>query len=418
MSSSTSPRSPASPGKSPLKPKPNRSFPHLTTADRPQLQDVARLLKEGKAKRVIVMAGAGISTSAGIPDFRSPGTGLYDNLQKYNLPYPEAIFDLDYLSERPEAFYTLAKELYPGSFKPTTTHYFFRLLQEKGVLKGVWTQNIDTLERIAGIDDDHIVEAHGSFAEAECLNCKKRYTQNEIKPRILSGEVVRCEEKGCKGKKEALIKPRIVFFGEGLPDRFFDRMSQFRETDLLIVLGTSLTVQPFAGLLHRVGPACPRLLINLESVGEVDHPRDKGFDFTGFTGPPGGIRDVRWLGQVDEGVEELCRLVGEGWDEDLKRLKDDVWRRIDEEERRNAPKANSTEEAEESREGVIEAVGEAAETEKRREEEAAKEEGAVSAPKEGKNVAEEAVEALTDAIKGVDLSAEKVVEDGTKKGVL
>ena len=74
------------------------------------------------------MAGAGISVSAGIPDFRTPGTGLYDNLQKYDLPHPQAIFSIDYFRERPGAFYALCRELWPGTYAPTATHLFIRLL--------------------------------------------------------------------------------------------------------------------------------------------------------------------------------------------------------------------------------------------------------------------------------------------------
>lgn len=70
--------------------------------------------------------------AAGIPDFRSPGSGLYHNLQKYNLPEPQAIFDIGYFKENPEPFFMLAKELLPGSFKPTISHYFIKLLKEKG----------------------------------------------------------------------------------------------------------------------------------------------------------------------------------------------------------------------------------------------------------------------------------------------
>ncbi|GAA6027305.1 hypothetical protein JCM8097_002577 [Rhodosporidiobolus ruineniae] len=429
-----------SPPSSPSK-KPHRAFPHLSAADKPTLEDVARLIRDGKAKNIIVMAGAGISTAAGIPDFRSPGTGLYDNLQKYQLPYPEAIFDIDYLEERPEAFYTLAKELYPGNFAPTTTHYFLRLLQEKRVLKGVWTQNIDTLERIAGVEDDYIVEAHGSFANAHCLSCRKKYTQEEIKPRILAGEVVRCREKGCDGKKEALIKPDIVFFGEGLPDRFFDRIDHFSSCDLLLVLGTSLTVGPFNTLLYRVPPSCPRVLINLESVGEAETPRDPGFDFTGFTGFPGktgGVRDVKWLGQADRGVEELCRLVGEGWAEELKRLKEKGWAEIKakEEEDKGEEKATALsadakegegedappavvpptkEAAEEKREEVVAAIGDAAETDARETAQMAEDEGAVKAPEEGEEVVEAVVDELAKAVRGVKLEAEDVVAEGVKK---
>ncbi|KAI5474855.1 hypothetical protein MNV49_002336 [Pseudohyphozyma bogoriensis] len=222
----------------------------------PQLRDVAELIKDGKVKNVVVMAGAGISTAAGIPDFRSPETGLYHNLSKYNLPYPEAIFDIDYFKRKPQAFFALAKELYPGNFTPTKTHYFFKLLKDKGVLRTVFTQNIDTLERLAGLTDADVVEAHGSFASAECLRCKTTYSTTAIKPQIDRGEVVRCERPGCKGKKDALVKFRITFFGEQLPKRLFQRLPDLDKADLLIVLGTSLTAVK------------PKALILMEGLGE------------------------------------------------------------------------------------------------------------------------------------------------------
>lgn len=93
--------------------------------------------------RVVVMAGAGISTSAGIPDFRSPVTGLYASLEKYDLPYPEALFDINYFRKNPKPFYTLFEELYPDGkkYRPTITHCFFKLLDKKGKLLRVFTQN-------------------------------------------------------------------------------------------------------------------------------------------------------------------------------------------------------------------------------------------------------------------------------------
>lgn len=147
---------------------------------------IAEYIKAGKARRIVVMCGAGISVSAGIPDFRTPGTGLYSNLQKYKLPRPEAIFDLDYFYKNPMPFYDLARSLYPDNFKPTPGHMFIRLLQvscarrvasivtnrakdrsrvgprcalpgrhcneqDKGLLLRCFTQNIDTLERAAGV---------------------------------------------------------------------------------------------------------------------------------------------------------------------------------------------------------------------------------------------------------------------------
>ena len=78
----------------------------------------------------------------------TPGTGLYDNLQQYNVPYPEAIFDIDFFHHNPRPFFTLAKELYPsGKYRPNYIHYFARLLSDRGVLLRMYTQNIDGLER-------------------------------------------------------------------------------------------------------------------------------------------------------------------------------------------------------------------------------------------------------------------------------
>ena len=124
--------------------KNEESFPNLESVasalsevfplSSPDLYGVAHYIKTSMPKNIIVLSGAGISTASGIPDFRSPDTGLYDNLQKYNLPFPEAIFDLDYFYENPLPFFTLAKELLIDDYNPTKTHYFIRLLNEKGIL--------------------------------------------------------------------------------------------------------------------------------------------------------------------------------------------------------------------------------------------------------------------------------------------
>ncbi|OLQ05606.1 NAD-dependent protein deacetylase sirtuin-2 [Symbiodinium microadriaticum] len=89
---------------------------------------VAKYLKDHECKDVVVMCGAGLSTAAGIPDFRTPGTGLYDTLQRFNLSQPEAIFELDFFRQEPGPFYELCRELWPGRYKPTLGHYFIKLL--------------------------------------------------------------------------------------------------------------------------------------------------------------------------------------------------------------------------------------------------------------------------------------------------
>merc|ERR1711988_610857 len=120
--------------------------PPVTLASK-DLDGVAEYINSGRAKRIVVLTGAGISTAAGIPDFRSPGTGLYDNLSRLDLPYAEAVFDISYFREHPEPFYVLARELYPGKFHPTVSHAFIALLARKNLLDTLFTQNIDCLER-------------------------------------------------------------------------------------------------------------------------------------------------------------------------------------------------------------------------------------------------------------------------------
>ncbi|KAG0144841.1 hypothetical protein CROQUDRAFT_659532 [Cronartium quercuum f. sp. fusiforme G11] len=130
---------------------------------------------------------------------------------------------------------------------------------------------------------------------------------DQLKPLLVTGKPLRCQAKLCQNDPRALIKPDIVFFGEGLPSRFFSHLSDLPAADLLIVLGTSLQVQPFASLVTNVSAGCVRLLINLERVGE------EMFDFD----RPGG-RDVLFLGQSDEGVKTLCQHLG--WMDELQKL--------------------------------------------------------------------------------------------------
>ncbi|KAJ2890031.1 NAD-dependent protein deacetylase sirtuin-2 [Coemansia aciculifera] len=282
----------------------------LFDASDSSLEAIADMVATGKAKNVIVMAGAGISTDAGIPDFRSPGTGLYDNLQQFNLPHPEAIFSIDFFRRNPKPFYVLAKELFPGQYVPTQSHFFVKLLAQKGLLLRHYTQNIDCLERAAGIDPELIVEAHGSFHAAHCIGrkCRKEYPQEWIKEHIFRDSIPRC------GVCDSLVKPDITFFGEGLPSRFFELLSEdFAKCDLLIVMGTSLLVQPFASIIDKVGPRVPRLLINRERVGE-SKALGIGFDFDGRHNIS-LHRDAFVAGDCDEACALLAGHLG--WLEEL-----------------------------------------------------------------------------------------------------
>lgn len=281
-----------------------------TVLDTVDVQGVVKHWKKGGFKKIVTMVGAGISTSAGIPDFRSPTTGLYHNLKKYDLPYPEAIFDLEYFQKNPKPFFQLAKELYPGTFKPTPSHYFIKLLHDKGVLLRHYTQNIDTLDRIVGIPEEKIVEAHGTFYTNHCLECKEEYTMEWMKDEIFADKTPMCT----KCDKNGVIKPDIVFFGENLPEKFYVLPHQdFKECDLLLIMGTSLTVQPFASLVDLVQDDCVRLLINRDKVGSSMGVFRSLFFGEGLCFDlPGNRRDVAWQGDCDEGCQFLADQLGFG----------------------------------------------------------------------------------------------------------
>lgn len=175
---------------------------------------------------------------------------------------------MDFFHENPKPFFELAKELFPGSFKPTISHYFIKLLLEKKLLLRHYSQNIDTLERVADIPEDKIVEAHGTFYTGHCLKCRKEYSLEWMRGMflfkklhislstkcihfldlILNDNIPQCDSKDCEG----VVKPDIVFFGEVLPEKFYSLIrSDFKKCDLLIILGSSLAVQPFASLIDR-----------------------------------------------------------------------------------------------------------------------------------------------------------------------
>ncbi|KAF8928074.1 NAD-dependent protein deacetylase sirtuin-2, partial [Dissophora ornata] len=275
----------------PLRPKPEPETRIHILKDG-SISAIADLITAGNARNIIVMTGAGISTAAGIKDFRSPGTGLYDDLEKYNLPFPEAVFDLAF-------------------FKPTLTHYLLPLLAKKNLLRRSYTQNIDSLERLAGLDEDLLVEAHGSFATSKCVQCEMTSDPAWVKRHIMNSDIPYC--KRCSG----LVKPSITFFGENMPLRFSAMAdADFEKCDLLIVLGTSLKVEPFNKLIGKVSPRCPRLLINREKAGQELY---SGFDFDdkkNYTVQ----RDALFLGNCDDGVRELAALCG--WEDELQAMYD------------------------------------------------------------------------------------------------
>ncbi|XP_006811176.1 NAD-dependent protein deacetylase sirtuin-2-like [Saccoglossus kowalevskii] len=289
------------------------------------LQGVAKYIHDGKCRNIITMVGAGISTSAGIPDFRSKNTGLYDNLKEYNLPSPSSLFSIDYFKKNPEPFFKIrVRDFYMkvGEYQPTPAHYFIKMLADKGLLLRHYTQNIDTLDTRAGIPEDKTVLAHGSFASWHCLgeDCKTSYTLEWVKKIVNDDKIPRCTK--CK----SVIRPDIVFFGESLSANFHESVEQdFGKCDLLIILGTSLSVQPFCSLINRVPVNTPRLIINKDKPNDT-LAQDAVGSFLGIDlqfpsllfDKDDNYRDVAYIGTCDDGCYKLASLLG--WQDHLKRM--------------------------------------------------------------------------------------------------
>ena len=166
------------------------------------------------------------------------------------------------------------------------THHFLKVLADKGLLLRIYTQNIDGLEFLAGIPDDKLVECHGHFRSACCIDCNKTSDIECVKDTITKeGKTPTCTY--CVGN----VKPDIVFFGEDLPDRFHKLLKKdIPKADLLLVMGTSLQVAPVSMIPDMV--RCNRVLFNRDKVMKIR---------------PG---DIFVPGDCDSNVEELSSLLG------------------------------------------------------------------------------------------------------------
>ena len=197
------------------------------------VRECIRLIKG--ARSIAALTGAGISTSAGIPDFRGP-QGLYVT-RRYD---PEKIFDINCFFRDPKPFYEFAKDFISleDTIQPTFTHKFLSNLEKHGKLNGIITQNIDSLHQMAG--SKKVYEMHGSFWVSHCLDCRKEFSYKEMKDKIIKEDVPHC---GCGG----LIKPDVVFFGENVK-YMFESAELAGEADLFFVIGTSCVVYPAASI--------------------------------------------------------------------------------------------------------------------------------------------------------------------------
>jgi NAD-dependent deacetylase len=211
-----------------------------------------------KAHKIAAFTGAGISVDSGIPDFRSEG-GLW---KRYD-PHEYATFD-SFLQD-PTKFWTMGRELAETILKakPNAAHRALAFLEQKGRLVGVITQNIDNLHQIAG--SKNVIELHGNYLRAYCIECKSEYVGRDVHERVAQGEIPPICKK-CGG----VLKSEAVLFGEPLPEEPMERaIALCRNTDMLLVVGTSLTVYPAAFLPQLAKNSGAKvILINLDGANK------------------------------------------------------------------------------------------------------------------------------------------------------
>lgn len=290
------------------------------------IDDAAKLLLE--RKNIMVITGAGISTSLGIPDFRSKNTGFYSRLLQMGYDEPEEVFDIHNFDENPRTFYALAGDIIPDLEKWTPTHEFIRLLQDKEKLLTNYTQNIDNVEAHAGIRKDKLIQCHGSWATATCRKCKFKVPGEVIFDDVRAqrpAECQRCKDEiaaqpskkrkrqsnanGSRKKRSSdedsesdgafdipqpgIMKPDITFFGEALPNDFFDRLKDVDKdkVDLVIVMGTSMKVAPVSEIPNFLPRDIPQIYISRDPIHHINF-------------------DINLLGDCDVVVAELARRAG------------------------------------------------------------------------------------------------------------
>lgn len=216
------------------------------------------------SQNILIFTGAGLSTDSGIPDFRSPG-GVWD---RYD---PSDFYFDNFLSSETsrEKYWMMSTEMY-GTIrdaKPNRAHMAIRKLEEMGKLLAIVTQNIDHLHHKAGNSPDKIVELHGTAVTVSCLSCKKPYDREEIQESIRSGiKAPICDD--CGG----ILKPDTISFGQAMPEEEMNlAMMYAQQSDLCIVLGSSLVVYPAASVpLQAVRAGAALMIINRDPTPHDD----------------------------------------------------------------------------------------------------------------------------------------------------
>lgn len=202
---------------------------------REKVRALAGLIRE--SKKTFALTGAGISTESGIPDYRSPGSGLWEKLD------PAKVSSISALRKDPAKFYSVNLERWVayGNAQPNIAHLALARLEKAGCLVGTITQNIDSLHRKAG--SERVWEVHGHLRTCRCMNCGRNYEFSYLVRQVRSGSnPPLCAE--CKG----VLRPNVVLFGDPMNEDFFQACQVLSGCQLLIVAGSSLSVYPVAGL--------------------------------------------------------------------------------------------------------------------------------------------------------------------------
>jgi NAD-dependent deacetylase len=203
--------------------------------DRPRADRLAKLIRESRC--TVALTGAGVSVPSGIPDFRTPRTGLWADVD------PMEVAHIDVFERDPGRFWSYYRPRFQslGDKRPNPAHEALAELERRGLVAGVITQNIDRLHRAAG--SRNVVEVHGSIETSSCRSCAASFGLERVEELFDAAGLAICSE--CGGA----VKPDVVLFGELLPEGAMARATELAErAELMICVGSSLAVHPVAGL--------------------------------------------------------------------------------------------------------------------------------------------------------------------------
>jgi NAD-dependent deacetylase len=245
-----------------------------------EVERLAELL--GQARSAVALTGAGVSVPSGIPDFRTPETGLWAKVD------PMEVAHIDVFAREPERFWSYYRPRFEtlGDKEPNRAHEVLAELERRGLIEGVITQNIDRLHRAAG--SENVIEVHGSIETSSCVTCATSFEIEEMDDLFDERGVAVCSV--CRGA----VKPDVVLFGELLPESAMARATELAErADLILCVGSSLAVHPVAGLP----------LVTLEGGGRL------AIVTKGAT-PYDGDAELKLEGEVDEELDALLAALG------------------------------------------------------------------------------------------------------------